>query len=184
MRITVFGGSAPKPGERAYQQAYRLGQLLGQSNHTVLTGGYIGTMEAVSRGARETGGYVIGVTCDEIENWRPVLPNRWINEEKRYHSLRERMFVLMEECDAAMALAGGAGTLAEISTMWNHMQTNALSNKPLILIGEAWRLVLINTYDALSDYFPAYVRQLLYFTADAESAVSLFNDLTLKRSDQ
>ena len=73
-RITVFGGSKPRPSQPAYQEALLLGQLLGSQGYTVLTGGYIGTMEAVSRGAAESGGHVIGVTCDEIERWRPVAP--------------------------------------------------------------------------------------------------------------
>jgi len=30
----------------------------------------MGTMEAVSRGAAEAGGHVIGVTCKDIERWR------------------------------------------------------------------------------------------------------------------
>lgn len=184
MRVTVFGGSAPKPREPAYQEAYQLGILLGQANHTVLTGGYIGTMEAVSRGAQESGGHVIGVTCDEIESWRPVLPNRWIDEELRYPSLRERMFALMEACDAAMALAGGAGTLAEISTMWNHMQTDAIKARPLILIGEAWRLFFDKAYDVLGDYYPSYVRQLAHFTRDAGSAFNLLNTLISQRDVQ
>ena len=77
MRISVFGGSSPKPGDLAYEQAYYLGKLIGEAGYTVLTGGYIGTMEAVSRGAAEAGGHVIGVTCDQIENWR-----RFFNEEQ------------------------------------------------------------------------------------------------------
>ena len=80
-RISVFGGSNPKPGSEAYQDAYELGTLLGQAGLTVLTGGYMGTMEATSRGANEAGGHVIGVTCDEIETFRPVGPNPWITEE-------------------------------------------------------------------------------------------------------
>lgn len=67
MNIAVFGGSQPKEGDPAYAEAYELGSLLAQAGHTVLTGGYIGTMEAVSRGAAEAGGHVIGVTCEEIE---------------------------------------------------------------------------------------------------------------------
>ncbi|MBC8506792.1 MAG: LOG family protein, partial [Chloroflexi bacterium] len=109
MRITVFGGSKPKPGEPAYDDAYYLGQLLGAQGYSVLTGGYIGTMEAVSRGAAEAGGHVIGVTCDEIESWRPVSPNRWVLEEMRFPTLKERMYALIEECDAAMTLPDGIG---------------------------------------------------------------------------
>ncbi|MDI6694379.1 MAG: hypothetical protein QME21_04975 [Anaerolineales bacterium] len=63
--VTVFGGSRPTPED--YEQALHLGRLLGGSGYIVLTGGYIGVMEAVSRGASEAGGHVIGVTCDEIE---------------------------------------------------------------------------------------------------------------------
>lgn len=39
--------------------------MLAERGHIVLNGGYIGTMEAVSRGAAEAGGHVIGVTCEE-----------------------------------------------------------------------------------------------------------------------
>ena len=66
MRVTIFGGSKPKPGDQAYQDAYKLGCLLGDANHDVITGGYIGTMEAVSRGAAESSTQVIGVTGDQI----------------------------------------------------------------------------------------------------------------------
>ena len=56
MNISIFGGSQPKEGDIAYAEAQELGKLLAQRGHTVLTGGYIGTMEAVSRGASDAGG--------------------------------------------------------------------------------------------------------------------------------
>ena len=111
-RVTVFGGSTPRAGEPAYEEALQLGRLLGQKGCVVLTGGYIGTMEAVSRGAAENSGHVIGVTCDEIETWRQVGPNKWVQEELRFATLRERLYALIENCDAAIALPGGIGTLA------------------------------------------------------------------------
>ena len=49
MKISVFGGSQARDGSDAYAQAVALGSLLAQHGHTVLTGGYMGTMEAVSR---------------------------------------------------------------------------------------------------------------------------------------
>lgn len=49
--VTVFGGASPT--EPDYNAALRLGRLLGQAGCSVLTGGYIGTMEAVSRRSRE-----------------------------------------------------------------------------------------------------------------------------------
>ena len=65
MNITIFGGTKPQPGDADYREAERLGSLLARAGHTVITGGYIGTMEAVSKGAAEAGGHVIGVTCRE-----------------------------------------------------------------------------------------------------------------------
>ena len=171
MDVTVFGGSLPKPGDKAYEDALQLGRLLGSAGHTVLTGGYIGTMEAVSRGARQAGGYVVGVTCDQIEQWRLVAPNPWINEERRYPTIRKRLFALIEDCDAALALPGGVGTLAEISVMWSHMQTNSISTRPLVLIGNGWRTFIESFYFSLGDYISEQYRELLGFAPDVESAV-------------
>src|SRR5258708_16993147 len=78
MKVSVFGGSQPKNGSAAYAEAQELGKLLAERGHVVLTGGYIGTMEAVSRGAAEAGGHVIGVTCEDIERWRAIDPNPWV----------------------------------------------------------------------------------------------------------
>ena len=52
MKVSVFGGSQPQEGSAAYAEAQNLGRLLAERGHTVLTGGYIGTMEAVCARAR------------------------------------------------------------------------------------------------------------------------------------
>jgi uncharacterized protein (TIGR00730 family) len=174
MRITVFGGSAPKANEPAYQEAYILGKLIAEAGHTVLNGGYIGTMEAVSRGAYEAGGHVIGVTCNEIEVWRPVAPNPWIKEEIRFATVRERMFKLIEGCDAAFALPGGVGTLAEIAVTWNQIQTLAISPRPLILIGVRWKEMFEGWFAVNGAYVPPVHRRLVTFAPDVHEA---FNQL-------
>ena len=173
MRITVFGGSSPKPGEPPYQAAYELGRLIGQDGHTILTGGYIGTMEAASRGCAEAGGHVIGVTCEEIEAWRPVTPNLWVQEEIRRETLKERLFALIEECDAAIALPGGAGTLAEIALMWNQIQIQAIPVKPLVLVGSGWRLTFETLLSQQEMYFAPAYRELLGFAEDIDQAYQL-----------
>lgn len=175
--VTVFGGSAPKPGEPAYQEAQRLGTLLGKAGYTVLTGGYIGTMEAVSRGAAEAGGNVIGVTCEEIEAWRSGGANAWVAEEMRFPSLRERLFALIDTCQAAIALPGGPGTLTEISLMWNQMITRSLSPRPLILVGPGWKAVFDGFFNYQGSYIPPSQRELIKFSPDVEDAFNcLLND--------
>ena len=171
--ITVFGGSKSKPGEPAYEEALELGRLLGGAGCTVLTGGYIGTMEAVSRGAAEAGGHVIGVTCDEIEAWRPVSPNRWVQEEMRYPTLRQRLYALIDKCDAALALPGGIGTLAEIAIMWSQLQTGATAPRLLILIGAGWQATLEAFFDTLGEYTADQHRQLIAFAPDVKTAFQI-----------
>lgn len=48
MIVAVFGSANPLPGDSLYQEAKILGELLARSGHAVMTGGYSGTMEAVS----------------------------------------------------------------------------------------------------------------------------------------
>jgi uncharacterized protein (TIGR00730 family) len=168
--VTVFGGSLPKPGDLAYREAQRLGSLLGEAGYTVLTGGYIGTMEAVSRGAAEAGGNVIGVTCEEIEAWRPGRANPWVTEEMRFQTLRERLFALIDTANAAIALPGGPGTLTEISLMWNQMITRSLPLRPLILVGSGWKATFEGFFTHLGKYIPAAQQELLEFSPDVEDA--------------
>lgn len=172
MNVTVFGGAQPKEGIPAYDEARELGSLLAQRGHTVLNGGYMGTMEAVSRGAHEAGGHVIGVTCIEIEEWRKSKPNKWIKEERRKKTLMDRLTALVEGCDAAIALPGGPGTLTEIALMWNLMIIESLPRKPLVLIGNGWKSTLDQFFIEHDVYTPAEHRALLYFAGDVKEAVN------------
>lgn len=176
MKISVFGGSQPKEGSPAYEEARLLGSLLAGRGHAVLTGGYMGTMEAVSRGAGEAGGHVIGVTCEDIEAWRPTRANAWVKEEIRRKSLPERIQALIDGCDAAMALPGGAGTLTEIMVMWNMMIVESTPRRPLILIGQGWRSTFDRFFGEFEGYMPVHQRELLYFAGDVNEAVKKLED--------
>lgn len=171
MRVSVFGGSQPKEGDAAYSEAMEIGRLLAEGGHTVLTGGYIGTMEAVSRGAHEAGGHVIGVTCEDIEAWRPIKANSWVKEEIRKKTLIERLHTLIHESDAAFALPGGPGTLAEISVMWNLMIVESLHRRPLILIGRGWQSTFDQFFKEFNSYMTAPQREILHFASDVQTAV-------------
>ena len=176
MKISVFGGSQPKVGDTAYEDAYMLGMLLANAGHTVMTGGYIGTMEAVSRGAFEAGGPVIGVTCNEIENWRAVKPNDWVKEEWRRDTLLERLQLLVIECQAGIALPGGPGTLTEIALMWNLMIVESVPRRPLVLVGSGWQSVFDQFYSQQDVYIQEKQRELLQFVDDVKTAVKILEN--------
>jgi uncharacterized protein (TIGR00725 family) len=173
MNISVFGGSQPKEGSAAYAEAQELGRQLAHNGHIVLTGGYMGTMEAVSRGAAEAGGHIIGVTSKDIEHWRNAGVNKWVIEERKKDNLIQRLQALIEGCDAALALPGGPGTLTEISLMWNLMIIGSLPRRPLILIGDGWKEIFDQIYLTMGDLSPQSQRELLVFSPDIGSAVKI-----------
>ena len=169
--VAVFGSSSPRPGDPTYEQAYRLGRLLGQQGLTVLTGGYIGTMEAVSKGVVEAGGHSVGVTCEAIERWRPGGANPWVQEEWRATTLLERLRLLVTRAEAALALPGGPGTLTEIALFWNHLVIQAIPPRPLVLIGAGWRRTFEAFFAAQHEHVHPEARQLIHFAADEGEAV-------------
>jgi uncharacterized protein (TIGR00730 family) len=173
MNVTIFGGSQPQPGSPAYAQAYELGKLLASAGHTVLTGGYMGSMEAASRGASEAGGHVIGVTCADIEAWRGTRANAWVKEERRFASLQERLNELILACDAAIALPGGPGTLAEIALTWNLMIVDSIPRKPLILVGDGWKNVLESFQREFAIYTNFNQEKFITFAGTVQEACEL-----------
>jgi len=170
VQVAVFGGSQPVPGESVYQDACRLGRMLAEAGYIILNGGYIGSMEAVSRGAAERNGHVIGVTCDEIEAWRPVKANRWVSEVWHFPTLKERIFALIENADAYLALPGGVGTLAEVLLTWNLLLTHILPPRPLVLIGPSWHRIIQKLITEQGQFIPEIQRQWVSFAPEVDSA--------------
>ena len=176
MYITIFGGSSPRPDENTYTDAEKLGYELGKKGHIVITGGYIGTMEAVSKGASSADGHVIGITCKEIERWRPVHANKWIKEERKYATLHERLLALINSCDIAIALPGGIGTLTEIMLMWNRSVIGAINPKPIIF---DWTVMEKRSLTVLLipnlHIWENSEKRLLTYVDDIESALNIVN---------
>lgn len=174
--VSVYGGSAPRPGSPAYEDARALGEALAKRNWTVATGGYSGVMEAASRGAFEAGGHVVGVTCALIEDWRSLRANAWVREEQRFATLRERLYHLVEFCDAAVALPGGIGTLSEVALTWSLMQTKELQAKPLVLVGQVWAQTVTTFIREAASYLHPGDSSLLVLAADIDEAVRLLGN--------
>ncbi|MBI4166615.1 MAG: LOG family protein [Acidobacteria bacterium] len=141
--ITIFGSSLPGEGSAAYEDARLLGRLLAERGYLVCNGGYGGLMAASARGARESGGHTIGVTC---ALW-PAVANPWIVEEVRAATFLDRLINLIERGDAYVVLPGGTGTLAELALVWEMMNKSALAQtvggrKPLLVVTPYWQPVI------------------------------------------
>ncbi len=66
-------------------------------------------MAAVSQGAHEAGGHVVGVTLEGWTNKFQLQANRWVREEVSPRILLARIERLLI-ADAFVAVHGGAGT--------------------------------------------------------------------------
>ena len=143
--VAVFGSGSAPTDHPVLHQAERLGGLLAAAGFTLLSGGYGGTMEAASRGARQAGsdgGKVIGVTMDLFTP--PLHPNPWLTDEQRVSDFFPRLRRLTS-ADAFVVLRGGIGTLTEATLVWSLLQTGQISPRPFIFVGAGWHRL----FDAL-----------------------------------
>ncbi|HSD85483.1 MAG TPA: LOG family protein [Anaerolineae bacterium] len=137
----VFGSNSPQVGDFDYEQARELGCLLAQAGYVVATGGYFGTMEAASRGAKEAGGHVVGVTTSLFDEVR-LHPNAYLDEEIKFPTLFQRLHHLVTMADAWVALPGGIGTLSEVALTWSLLQVGEVKRQPFVLVGEMWHATI------------------------------------------
>lgn len=165
--VTIFGGSKCGEDSEEYAQARRVGQLLAEAGYAVCTGGYLGVMEAASRGAHERGGRVVGVTMNQFKR----EPNRYLTEKIASEHFYERLQHLIRRSVGFVAIRGGMGTVTEVSLVWNKIQTRVIEPRPLVLLGdcwppvvECWRKNLVVSNDDVS---------LLDFAATPEEAVGI-----------
>lgn len=137
--VSVFGGSAALPGEKDYEAAEEVGRLLAQAGFITMTGGFNGIMEAASKGAREAGGHVIGVTFNLVKEGETNFgPNPYVVEHIEYDELSPRLLHLIKKADAIVTMPGGLGTLSEVTLAWSLIQTHEIPPIPLIVYGQEW----------------------------------------------
>jgi len=136
--ITVFGSSHPQDGHEDYAEALELGRALAAAGFAVCTGGYGGVMEAVSRGASESGGHVLAVTSSFFRS----RANRWVKEETTMPTWHERLFELVRLGDAYVACKGGTGTLVELAVVWEMLNKKAMEQRQFVVLGDFWQPII------------------------------------------
>lgn len=107
-RISVIGAGSCDAATAA--AARRLGTLLSVCSFEVVCGGGGGVMEAVCRGAREAGGRTIGILPGNDRE----AANPHVEVAIATGMGIARNVLVVVNGDAAVAVAGGAGTLSEI----------------------------------------------------------------------
>ncbi len=157
--ITIFGTAKAGPGDSVYQLALETGKLLAQAGFVIANGGYGGTMEAAAKGAAETGGKTIGVTCSAFGG---SVANEYISREIVTSSLDERLETLIRLGEGYVVLPGGTGTLLELAKVWELKNKGFLNqSKPIILVGEFWKPLvdLVAADDPNSDRYVQFANR-------------------------
>jgi uncharacterized protein (TIGR00730 family) len=165
MNICVFCSSSNAINEAYFNEAKKLGELIGEGNHTLINGGAnVGLMEAVTISTSKAGAKTVG-----------VIPERMIGRSLASNNSHEvivtpdmmtRKEKMREMSDAFIALPGGFGTLEEILEVMTLRQLS-YHTKPIVFINTN------NFFDNLFKQFEvSYVEQFakdvyrkLYFEA-------------------
>ncbi len=155
--VTIFG-SARLPQDNKYcKMARKLGNLLAENGHTVITGGGPGIMEAANHGAYELGGRSIGLN---ITLAHEQFPNPYLTDCITFEYFFARKVSLAMAAKVFVFFPGGFGTMDELSEILCLMQEAKMPKMPVFLIGkDFWKgfdkiigkmmiLKLINIKDA------------------------------------
>ncbi len=110
-QIAVIGtGSCEQDSEPA-ALAETVGELLAAAGAVLVCGGLGGVMEAASRGAAGAGGVVVGIVPSES----PAAANPHCTHVVATGIGHARNLAVVASCEAAIAIGGEWGTLAEIA---------------------------------------------------------------------
>lgn len=187
--VCVFASSCNFLDDIYYKEASIFGDLLSKADMNMVYGGSsLGLMWACAEKVKENGRQIIGVMPERLHNLG-VATDECV-ELYVTPCMRSRKAKMDELSDAVVALAGGFGTLEELSEMIVQKQLG-YNKKPI---------VLLNTngfYDKLIEFFDLLIEQNfarssakeLYFVANtAQEAVDYLKsyepkDLAITKAD-
>jgi uncharacterized protein (TIGR00730 family) len=140
--ITFFGSARSGPDtedyKNAYMLAYKLGDICG-CDMGISSGGGPGIMEAVNRGAKDSGSKSIGMGISlPFEQSNNEFISKDLDFEFHYFFTRKYWCVYLSK--AFVVMPGGVGTMDELFEVLTLIQTKKINNdKPIVLFdSEFW----------------------------------------------
>ena len=188
-RICIFASSCNYLEKSYYEVASEFGELLAKSGFDMVYGGSsLGLMWACAEQVKKNCRQIIGVMPERLHNMGVYTDD--CVELFVTPCMRSRKAKMDELSDGVVALAGGFGTLEELSEMIVQKQLG-YNNKPI---------VLLNTngfYDKLIEFFEEIIKQnfasnkarnLYYVAQTAKEAIEYiknykYENLTVTKAD-
>ena len=109
-----------------------MGRALGERGHSLVSGGgALSSMGAVARAAREAGARTVGVIPEALLELE--VGDRDADQLLVVDDMRVRKALMDDRSDAFLALAGGLGTLEELTEVWS-ARVLGLHSKPVVVL--------------------------------------------------
>jgi uncharacterized protein (TIGR00730 family) len=181
--VSVFGSARTHADSPEYDIGVKIGRCLAEAGYAVITGGGPGAMEAANRGAVEAGGLSVGLGIELPFEQRM---NDWVDLgiNFRYFFARKTMFV--KYASGFIVQPGGFGTFDELFEALTLVQTQKVTQFPVVLVGSEY-------WGGLLDWIRGTVLpggkiaepdlDLLSLTDDPEEAVEIIGESTRTLDD-
>lgn len=170
--VCVFCSSSGTLEEKFYEDARKLGELLGKNSMNLVYGGSrVGTMYETARLAKQHGSKIIGIMPEKLYNFN--VSSSECDEFHLTKDMRSRKLKMDEFSDSIVAMAGGFGTLEEVAEMIVQKQLG-YNNKPIVFLNtNGFYTNLLRFFDdIINGSFARESARELYFVADTpESAI-------------
>ena len=182
--ICVFASASNNVDKIYFQEAYKLGKLIAQNHYDLIYGASdLGLMGECANTAKQHGSEVTGVMPEKLYNYgiKPGDCSKFILTK----GMRERKAKMDELSQAVIALAGGFGTLEEISEMLVQKQLG-YNNKPIVFLNtNGFYDNLIKFFDTvIGENFAHLSSKGLYFVANsAQEAINYINEYEFCEQD-
>lgn len=163
--ICVFASSSNYVDDCYYKDAAELGRLIGQKGYNIVYGGStLGLMWSCAEQVKVNGGLIYGVMPQRLVD----MGCRTDNCDK-FHlavGMRDRKAKMDEISDAVIALAGGFGTLEELTEMIVQKQLG-YNKKPIVILNtNGFYDDLLKFFDTIiEDKFANKIIRTLYYVA-------------------
>lgn len=176
-RVCVFCSSSNFLSAEYYEAAKELGILLGKNNYDIVYGGStLGMMWTCASAVKSNGGKIYGVMPKRLVEMGCCTDN--CDEFYLAEGMRDRKAKMDEISDAVIALAGGFGTIEELSEMIVQKQLG-YNKKPIVIVNTK------GYYDKLLDFFETiidekfaneFVKKIIYIAKTPQEAIDYINN--------
>ncbi len=166
--VSIFGSARLDENGKWCKLAEKLGFMLAQNGHAVISGGGPSIMQAANKGAYEAGGRSIGLNI-ELPHEQHINP--YVTDSIEFHYFFARKVMLTMASKVYVFFPGGFGTLDEFSEILILMQEGKMPKMPMFLIGKSF-------WKPLDKFFENKMQKMGTISAKDRKIYKITDDIT------